>query len=129
MGQLCGKPIDTLERPDIEGNIYVKSKARVEDLRKQYTITPKPLGEGSYGKVCRCVSKISNMERAVKYIKKKSIDDPKGIQRFQGEVNIMEALDHENIVKLYEVYECDVNFYLIMDLLKGGELFDEIVKR
>ena len=40
------------------------------------------LGEGSYGKVCRCVSKISNMERAVKYIKKKSIDDPKGIQRF-----------------------------------------------
>lgn len=41
----------------------------------------------------------------------------------------MEALDHDNIVKLYEVYECDVNFYLIMDLLKGGELFDEIVKR
>ena len=41
----------------------------------------------------------------------------------------MEVMDHDNIVKLYEVYECDVNFYLIMDLLKGGELFDEIVKR
>ena len=38
-------------------------------------------------------------------------------------------MDHQNIVKLYEVYEDDVNFYLIMDLLKGGELFDEIVKR
>jgi len=32
-------------------------------------------------------------------------------------------------VKLYEVFEDDVHFYLIMDLLKGGELFDEIVKR
>ena len=40
------------------------------------------LGEGSYGKVCRCVSKISRLERAAKFIKKKSIDDPKGVQRF-----------------------------------------------
>jgi len=38
-------------------------------------------------------------------------------------------MDHQNIVKLYEVYEDDENFYLIMDLLKGGELFDEIVRR
>lgn len=38
-------------------------------------------------------------------------------------------MDHQSIVKLYEVYEDEVNFYLIMDLLKGGELFDEIVKR
>ena len=37
------------------------------------------LGEGSYGKVCRCVNKISGFERAVKFIKKKSIDDPKGV--------------------------------------------------
>jgi len=38
-------------------------------------------------------------------------------------------MDHQNIVKLYEVYEDEEFFYLIMDLLKGGELFDEIVKR
>ena len=38
-------------------------------------------------------------------------------------------MDHQNIVKLYEVYEDDEFFYLIMDLLRGGELFDEIVKR
>ena len=31
--------------------------------------------------------------------------------------------------KLYEVYEDDKNFYLIMDLIKGGELFEVIVKR
>ena len=38
-------------------------------------------------------------------------------------------MDHQNIVKLYEVYEDSDHFYLIMDLLKGGELFDDIVKR
>lgn len=41
----------------------------------------------------------------------------------------MEQMDHMNIVKLFEVYEDDTYFYLIMDLLKGGELFDEIIKR
>ena len=30
------------------------------------------------------------MERAVKIIKKKNIDDPKEVQRFQDEVNILE---------------------------------------
>lgn len=38
-------------------------------------------------------------------------------------------MDHQNIVKLYEAYEDEENFYLIMDYLKGGELYDEIVKR
>lgn len=87
------------------------------------------LGQGSFGKVCKCVNKISRFDRAVKFIKKKSIDDPKEIQRFQGEVNILEKMDNQNIVKLYEVYDDAEYFYLIMDLLTGGELFDEIVRR
>lgn len=48
------------------------------------------LGQGSFGKVCRCIKKISGMERAVKIIKKKNIDDPKEVQRFQDEVSILE---------------------------------------
>ena len=38
-------------------------------------------------------------------------------------------MDHQSIVKLYEVFDDDTYFYLIMDLLPGGELFDEIVRR
>lgn len=38
-------------------------------------------------------------------------------------------MDHFNVVKLFEVYEDDSYFYLIMDLVNGGELFDMIVKR
>ena len=29
------------------------------------------LGQGSFGKVCRCINKVSRFERAVKFIKKK----------------------------------------------------------
>jgi calcium-dependent protein kinase len=38
-------------------------------------------------------------------------------------------MDHPNILKLYEVYQDDARFYVVTEFCKGGELFDEIVKR
>lgn len=36
-------------------------------------------------------------------------------------------MDHENIVKLYEFFEEKHFYYLVMEILNGGELFDRIV--
>jgi len=44
-----------------------KQNGKFDDL---YEVQEK-LGEGSYGKVCRCINKITGFERAVKFIKKK----------------------------------------------------------
>ena len=35
-------------------------------------------------------------------------------------------MNHENIVKLHEVYETETSIYLVLDLLEGGELFQRI---
>lgn len=40
----------------------------------------------------------------------------------------MRRLDHPNIIKLYEVYEGKYNIYLVMENMKGGELYGEVVK-
>lgn len=45
------------------------------------------------------------------------------------EVAVVKQLDHPNIMKLYEFFEDRRNFYLVMDVYKGGELFDEIVSK
>ena len=42
---------------------------------------------------------------------------------------ILARLHHQNIVKLYEIYETDTAVYLVMELLSGGELFDAIVSK
>lgn len=41
----------------------------------------------------------------------------------------MRNLDHPNIIKLYEVYETDNHINLVLELLKGGELFDKILQK
>jgi serine/threonine protein kinase len=38
-------------------------------------------------------------------------------------------LDHPNILKLYETFEDEKRIFIITDISKGGELFDEIQKR
>ena len=48
---------------------------------------------------------------------------------FQEEIAILSKLDHPNILKLYEVYEDPKRYYIVTELCKGGELFDEITKK
>ena len=36
----------------------------------------------------------------------------------------MRNLDHKNLIKLYEIFEGDDSFYLIMEYMKGGNLED-----
>ena len=37
--------------------------------------------------------------------------------------------DHPNIVKIHEFFEGDKQFFIIMDYLSGGELFDKILEK
>ena len=36
-------------------------------------------------------------------------------------------MDHPNIVKLYEVFQDSSYYYLVLEYMAGGELFDKIV--
>ncbi|CAE8682179.1 unnamed protein product, partial [Polarella glacialis] len=95
---------------------------RIDDF---YKMEKTALGEGSYGQVAKGVNKDTGAVRAIKAIDKNKISD---VERFQGEVDIQAALDHPNIVKLYEVFQDAKRYYLVMELCTGGELFDRIVE-
>lgn len=38
----------------------------------------------------------------------------------------MRNLNHKNIMKLYEIYETKNSLYVVLELLQGGSLFDEL---
>ena len=46
-----------------------------------------------------------------------------------SEIENLAQLDHPNILKMYEFFEDDKRYYIITDICKGGELFDEIVNK
>ena len=43
-----------------------------------------------------------------------------------NEIRVMTALDHPNIVRIYEFFEDSSYFYLVMELCTGGQLFDRL---
>jgi serine/threonine protein kinase len=46
-----------------------------------------------------------------------------------NEINILREIDHPGIVNMYEFFEDSSRFYLVQEICKGGELFDEIIAR
>lgn len=93
-------------------------------VTESYNIDKAKLGQGSYGSVSKCVNKVTGQERALKTIPKSAM---KNLDRLKAEIAIMKLMDHPNIIKLYESFEDHRNLYLVMELCKGGELFDRII--
>lgn len=46
-----------------------------------------------------------------------------------NEINTLKDLDHPNILRMYEFFEDPKRYYIITDICKGGELFDEIERQ
>ena len=55
--------------------------------------------------------------------------DDKSIDMMFREIRNLKYLDHPNILKIYEYYEDDKFYYIITDVFRGGQLFDELVSR
>jgi serine/threonine protein kinase len=45
------------------------------------------------------------------------------------EIDNMLHVDHPNVLKLMEIFEDDKWFYMVMEYMQGGELFEKIVQR
>jgi calcium-dependent protein kinase len=80
-----------------------------------------PIGEGAFGKVFKIIHKQSNEIRAMKIISKnKKLYDDKG--KVLKEIEILSMMDHPNILKIYEYYEDEQNYYMITEYINGIEL-------
>jgi len=95
-------------------------------LRDSYRIG-KVLGQGAFGEVRMCIHRESAAQRAVKVLRKSHMDDDEKRMLF-NEINILKEIDHPNIVKMYEFFEDEKRYYLVTEICKGGELFDEVLR-
>eukprot|EP01129_Flabellula_baltica_P009585 TRINITY_DN3936_c0_g1_i1.p1 TRINITY_DN3936_c0_g1~~TRINITY_DN3936_c0_g1_i1.p1 ORF type:complete len:416 (+),score=106.38 TRINITY_DN3936_c0_g1_i1:1-1248(+) len=105
----------TIEYPGIHSNI--------EDY---FQISDTILGKGEFGTVKQGTDKNTGEEVAIKVISKSQLQD---IPVLQNEIDILRRCKHPHIVELKSVFETHSNLYIVMELVKGGELYDEIIER
>uniref|UniRef100_A0AC34FVF7 Protein kinase domain-containing protein n=1 Tax=Panagrolaimus sp. ES5 TaxID=591445 RepID=A0AC34FVF7_9BILA len=90
----------------------------------------KVLGQGSFGKVF-LVRKIkgrdSNKLYAMKVLKKATLKVRDRV-RTKTERNILAQISHPFIVKLHYAFQTEGKLYLILDFLRGGDLFTRLSK-
>jgi len=100
------------------------------DIRDEYKLG-KVLGHGHFGTV-RLGTFIhatagDSRKFAIKTIDKRKIK--KDVHLLKREINLLQSVDHPNIIKLYETYEDIKYFHLVMEVCTGGELFDRIIEK
>ena len=93
-------------------------KKKIED---DY-VSGETIGQGKFGSVWLCWSRVSGAEYACKTLRK-------GEETVHREVEIMQHLSgHSGVVTLQAVYEEAECFHLVMELCSGGRLIDQMVK-
>ena len=92
------------------------------DKVSKYYVMLNDLGKGSYGQVKRVRQIHLQEERAMKIVSKKSSTS-------QNEIEILRKISHPNIANVFEIFEDSKRYYIMMEYLEGGELFDVIISQ
>ncbi|XP_060117223.1 ribosomal protein S6 kinase alpha-5 isoform X2 [Heteronotia binoei] len=121
-------PIQFLTAVDQPGVTSIARSAMMKDspfyLNYELDLKEKPLGEGSFSICRKCLHKKTSQVYAVKIISKRLEANT------QREITALRLCEgHPNIVKLHEIYHDQLHTFLVMELLKGGELLERIQKK
>jgi len=82
------------------------------------------VGTGEFSSVYNCTSLANGRNYAIKELKKGIKPDPS----LENEICILKRCTHRNIVRLFDIYEDSSSFWLVMELIQGGDLFSEVEK-
>lgn len=93
---------------------------KADVLREKYEYCLK-IGEGTHGTVYRGTDKVTGEEHAIKSVPKGSMCN------IEEERTALKAMNHPNTVRFFTAFEDRDNVYFVMELCRGGDLYDHIL--
>ncbi|KAI9323235.1 kinase-like domain-containing protein [Dichotomocladium elegans] len=95
-----------------------RPKLKLSDFHVLHT-----LGTGSFGRVHLVQSRVNARHYAIKVLKKSEVVRLKQVAHSNNEKHILESVAHPFLVNMWGTFQDDVNLYMVMDYVPGGELF------
>ncbi|KAJ1978174.1 hypothetical protein H4R34_003301 [Dimargaris verticillata] len=116
---------------------YPRGKENRDDVGEEiveakYQITNRVLGTGTFAQVKLALCKETGQRLAAKIIDRQRFGSVSVKQHgtdFVQEINIMQSIDHPNIVRVVDVIRTKKFLYIFMPLVQGGDLFEYIMSR
>jgi urea transport system substrate-binding protein len=87
------------------------------------------LGQGGMGVVLRAHDPMIERDVAVKVLAAELAADATMLQRFLAEAKAAGKLHHPNIVSIFEIGNAGTTYYLIMELVSGGTVAEQLDSR
>ncbi|NXE42682.1 MYLK2 kinase, partial [Ptilorrhoa leucosticta] len=98
---------------------------RSASVSSQFSLSSKDiLGGGKFGEVHTCTEKETGLKLAAKVIRKQGAKEKEMVLL---EIDVMNQLNHHNLIQLYDAIETPREIILFMEFVEGGELFERII--
>lgn len=94
---------------------------QTEVLGERYQLQG-PVGRGGMATIYRGHDKRMDRIVAIKVLRDVYSTDPKFVTRFQREAKSASALQHPNIVQVYDYGQSEGNYFIVMELIDGPDL-------
>ena len=87
------------------------------------------IGKGTFSRVKLGINKNTGEKVAIKILDKRKIVEKADLERILREMKMLSELDNEHIIKVFQIYENENHYLIIMEYCEGGELFNYIVEK
>src|SRR5262252_10199820 len=87
-----------------------------------------PIGTGGMGEVYLATDVVAGRKAALKLLPVQFTHDPDRLKRFQQEAHAVVALNHPNILTVYEIGEDQSIHYIASELIEGETLRDRLMR-
>jgi hypothetical protein len=106
----------------------MRDTSTLERLESKYKVYwDKVLGRGAYGAVYLATNRRTGEQVAIKKISKKAMDTVDFQREMNALLHLQRAGGHPNICSLHEHFDEGGFYYVVLDLIGGGEMFDHLV--
>uniref|UniRef100_A0A914ULR2 Protein kinase domain-containing protein n=1 Tax=Plectus sambesii TaxID=2011161 RepID=A0A914ULR2_9BILA len=110
----------------VKESTSVQEIAGRQDISKLYDIGNK-IGDGNFATVSAALRKGDGTKWAIKDIDKRKVKGK--VYYIENEVEVLLKCTHPNICRLREAFQSPQAYYLVLELIDNGDLFDAIKTR